>query len=152
MLLGKCTALDPVVPHYLRLMNSFLSLFLFFSSFPFFLSNCLSHSSHCFSSPSSNLLLFLPLLLLHSVLPSSISFSTLLSLSVHIGQPDSRALVPGLTVSACLQDCTGATNNGHIVNLSIRKPYLVVDMVLNFGAAPCGQPGGGGVWGVERCG
>ena len=51
--------------------------------------------------------------------------------------------MPALPVFAYLQECTGGTNNGHIVNLSVRKPYLVVDMVLNFGAAPCGQPGGG---------
>ena len=51
--------------------------------------------------------------------------------------------MPGLPVFACSQDCAEETNNGHIVNLSVRKPYLVVDMVLNFGAAPCGQAGGG---------
>lgn len=51
--------------------------------------------------------------------------------------------MPGLPVFACSQDCTAETNNGHIVNLSVRKPYLVVDMVLNFVAAPCGQAGGG---------
>lgn len=75
-----------------------------------------------------------------------------------MGQPVSPASVPGLPVSACLQESTGATNNRHIVNLSIRKPYLVVDVVLNFGAAPCGHPGGGvygGRWRGrerERCG
>lgn len=57
----------------------------------------------------------------------------------------------------------GETNNGHIVNLSVRKPYLVVDMVLGFRVAPCSQAGRGGFvwvglwwWGEEgereRCG